>query len=156
MCNSLEGSQKRDRLPGDLFATRWHQPRQQPVQTQQTPESQCQPDIAKIPQSLETDALELDQNRFVVLGIVVVWRIKQGRLRTLLLVQTPAQLRPAVLLALLQFAEVRDHPVPRALGRADRFDQGPVGVSFAVLASFQSLEEHGFLAVDRAFPLHER
>ena len=122
--------------------------RQELVQTQQPPKAQRQPDVAEVPQPLETNTLEFDQNRLIVGRVVVVRRIKQRRLRPGSAIQSVTELSPAILLALFQFAEVGHHPVSRALRCADRFDQSPVGVSLAILASLQSLEKHRVLAVE--------
>ena len=97
---------------------------------------------------LKANVLELDQDRLVVGRIGVVRRIKQRRLRPDSAIQSATELRPAVLLALLEFAEVGHHPVSRALGRANRFDQRPVRVSFAVLASLEPLEKHHIPAAE--------
>ena len=109
---------------------------------------QRQPDVAKITQPLETDVLQLDQHRLVVGRIVVVWRVKQRRLWLSLAIEATAQLRPAALLALLEFAELGHHAMTRALRCANRLDQRPVAVPLAVLASFQAFEKHHIPAAE--------
>jgi hypothetical protein len=74
-------------------------------------------------------------------------RFKKGLARTRFPIQTPPQLRPAVPFALLEFAQVRDHPMPRTLGRAVGFHQRPIGVPLAVLASFEAFKKRRIPAV---------
>jgi len=130
-----------------IFVAHRHEFRKRFVQLQQAPQPQGQPDVAEVPQSVELNVPELDQDRFVVARVVVGRRIKPRRVGTVLAAEPSAQLRPTVPLALLQFAQVRDHPMPRALGRAEGFHQRPVGVPLAVLASLQAFKKHRIPAV---------
>ena len=125
-----------------IFVAHRHEFRKRFVQLQQAPQPQGQPDVAEVPQPVPLNLLELDRHRLVVSRVVVVRRIEERRLGTRFPVQPPAQLCPPAPLALLQFAQVRDHPMPRAPGRAVGFHQRPVGVTFDVLASFEAFEKH--------------
>jgi hypothetical protein len=74
-----------------------------------------------------------------------VWRIEQRQLRPLpaiLAVEMRAELRPTVLFAGLQFAEIRDHSLPRSPRRAKRLDERPIRVSLAVLAPVTPPQKH--------------
>src|SRR5512143_800071 len=63
-------------------------------------------------------------------------------MRPILLVHPAAQRRPAGLLPSLHVAQIRDHLLPRAAGRADRFHQRPVDVALAILPPLVPPQEH--------------
>jgi hypothetical protein len=63
-------------------------------------------------------------------------------------VEPLTQLRPPAPLALLQFSQIRHHPMTRAAGRANRLNQRPVGVLLAALVSFEALQKHRILAAE--------
>jgi hypothetical protein len=91
------------------------------------------------------DAAEFDQQRFVLLRPVVLWRIEERTLqasRRSFAVQMRTELGPPVLFLGGQFAQIGDNPLPRSFGGAIGFDQRPVGVRLAVLPSFVVSQKH--------------
>ena len=87
--------------PRDFFSALGDQLLEEAVEAEQSPEPQGQPDVAEMPHPLESKVAELDQDRLVIGGLVVVGRVEEGRLwsHPSLAVERATELRPAALLA---------------------------------------------------------
>ena len=106
LAEARDGEDGGDGGPGHLLTTVGQQPGQERVQAQQSPQSPGEPDVAEVAQPFEPNAFELNEDFLV--GLLVLGRIEERRLRLLLSAQSLAQVRPAVLLTGLEFAEVGD------------------------------------------------
>jgi hypothetical protein len=135
-------------VPRDLFTALGDKLLEQSVETEQSPESQGQPDVAEASHTLKAKVTELDQDRLVIGWFVVVRWVEQrgfwaGRS---LPGERPTELRPATLLTAREFPKIGDDAVSRASGRSIRFDKGPIDVVLAVLPPSAALKEHDAIA----------
>jgi hypothetical protein len=135
-------------MPRDFFTALGDELLEQAVKTEQSPESQGQPDVAEASHTLKAKVTELDQNRLVIGRLVVVRRVEQRGFRASpsLAGEGPAELRPATLLTAREFSKIGDNAVSRASCRTIRLDEGPVDVGLAILPPLATLKEHDAIA----------
>ncbi len=112
------------------------------VQPHQAPQSQCQPGVAEVAQSLQTHTFEIDQHRFVVRRVLHGRRIEERGLGSLSAIQVPTKLGPTAALAPLEFSQIGHDALSGALLGTVRLHQSPVGVDLAILATLTAPEKH--------------
>jgi hypothetical protein len=114
------------------------------IEADELPEPACQPDIAELSGVGPADVAEADADNVGVIGQgnVVVVGEEAELLRIAVAVVEDDGALPAAFLIVIEFAEVSDDALPRSGLGADAFDEGVVGVDFALFRSLVTSQEH--------------
>ena len=132
--------------PDGVFAL-GHMPGHDGVQAQELPQPAGQPDIAEAAGVGPADLVQTDADDVRIVGqrhVVVV--DKQGELpRLALAVVEDERALPAPFLVVIEFTEIRDDVLPRSGLGANAFDEGVVGVLFAVLGPSVAAQKHAVI-----------
>ena len=156
-----DGQDRRDGAPRHFFAARFDLACEQLVEPKHPPQSPSQPDIAEVAQPFELHAAESHADFFRLAPLArcrIRRRIEQRQLRLLWAIfscEMRAELRPTVLFAGLQLAQISDDALPRSAGRAKRIDERPIGVPLPVFSPFTPPQKHAsrsFVRPARSIP----
>jgi hypothetical protein len=102
------------------------------------------------------DVLELDQHSLVIIGLVVMRRIKERRLGPgpAFTRERAAQLGPTAGLATAQCTEISNDSVARPTGCPVGLNEDPVSMLLAAFAALTALEKHD--AIEPPNEAHDR
>ena len=114
------------------------------VQPQLAPERQPEQRGPQLPRPLQPDPLDQDVCDLRVIRGRCDVRGKQFQLVPFAgLVEDLDRLQPPRLRRIIQLAELTERPLARAIRRAHRFDERPIGMSLAVFVPMMRTQEHG-------------
>ena len=135
---AVNGQQRRHSRPGYLSGFLIQQVFPEPVQFQPLPQFQTQATSSKLPHPAHPHPSYV---RIVLRHLDV--RRKQFQLPAFaLLVEDRDHLQPVRLRRVVQFAQITQRALTRTVGRADGFDQRPVGVALAILVPMIRSQKH--------------